>query len=119
MGAVLSLPVIGLEHPIELANRLSHTSGFELIAAVAHAAADPFESVPRPRRLGLVLGDEHEGIAPEWLALCHRAVTIPMRPGASSLNVAVAAGILIHHFSKRRSAEGAGSDKASGGSGTG
>lgn len=100
MGAALRLPVLVMPEPIEAASRLCRSSGFELIAAVADPAAEPFEGVARPRRIGLVLGDEHEGISPDWLSLCRRAVTIPMRPGASSLNVAVAAGILIHHFSK-------------------
>jgi tRNA G18 (ribose-2'-O)-methylase SpoU len=100
MGAALRVPVIVSARPIEAASRLAASAGFELIAAVADPAAEPFERVPRPRRVGLVLGDEHEGVDPEWLALCQRAVTIPMRTGASSLNVAVAAGILIYHFSR-------------------
>jgi TrmH family RNA methyltransferase len=77
------------------------SADFELIAADAADDAEPFEEVQRPPRLGLVLGDEHEGVDPEWLPLCRRAVTIPMRPGANSLNVAVAAGILIYHFARR------------------
>ncbi len=100
MGAALRLPVIALERPLEAADRLGGPAGLELIAAVADPAAEPFEQVPRPRRVGLVLGDEHEGIGPDWLARCHRAVTIPMRSGANSLNVAVAAGILIYHFAR-------------------
>jgi tRNA G18 (ribose-2'-O)-methylase SpoU len=100
MGAVLRLPVLVADDLMDVARRLARTWGVELIAAVAGPAARPFESVARPRRLGLVLGDEHEGIGPDWLALCDRAVTVPMRDGASSLNVAVAAGILIYHWSK-------------------
>jgi tRNA G18 (ribose-2'-O)-methylase SpoU len=100
MGAALRLPVVVSDRLIETAGRLGGSAGFELIAAVAAPSAEAFERVPRPGRFGLVLGDEHEGIDPEWLALCHRAVTIPMRSGASSLNVAVAAGILIYYFSK-------------------
>jgi tRNA G18 (ribose-2'-O)-methylase SpoU len=100
MGGTLRLPVIVSGRPIESARSLVESGSFELMAAVSDTDAEPFEEVPRPRRLGLVLGDEHEGVDPEWLPLCRRAVTIPMRPGASSLNVAVAAGILIHHFAK-------------------
>jgi tRNA G18 (ribose-2'-O)-methylase SpoU len=99
MGATLRLPVLVSGQLIETAGHLALLSGFELIAAVADPVAETFASVERPRRIGLVLGDEHQGINPEWLALCRRAVTIRMRPGASSLNVAVAAGILIYHFS--------------------
>lgn len=100
MGAALRLPVIVAERPIEAARHLVESSGFELFAAIADPGAEPFGRVPRPRRLGLVFGDEHEGVNPDWLTICRRAVMIPMRPGASSLNVAVAAGILIYHFSE-------------------
>ncbi len=100
MGAALRLPVIVEDRLIDAAARLASSAGVELIAAVADPDAQSFERVARPRRLGLVLGDEHEGVGPDWLALCRRAVTIPMRPGASSLNVAVAAGILIYHFTR-------------------
>jgi tRNA G18 (ribose-2'-O)-methylase SpoU len=100
MGGALRLPVIISSRPIESARSLVGPGGFELMAAVADPDAEPFEEVPRPPRLALVLGDEHEGVDPEWLPLCRRSVTIPMRPGASSLNVAVAAGILIYHFAQ-------------------
>ncbi len=100
MGAVLRLPVSVQDCLIDVADRLAGTGGVELFAAVADPVAESFEDVARPRRLGLVLGDEHQGIDPEWLDRCARAVTIPMRPGASSLNVAVAAGILIHHWTR-------------------
>jgi TrmH family RNA methyltransferase len=45
-----------------------------------------------------LLGSEGHGLDDEWLALCDRRITIPMRPGAESLNVAVAAGIVLHHL---------------------
>jgi tRNA G18 (ribose-2'-O)-methylase SpoU len=100
MGTALRLPVIVENRLEQAASRLADAHGFELMAAVAHPEAQCFDAAPGPRRLALVLGDEHEGIDADWLARCHRAVTIPMRPGASSLNVAVAAGILIHHYSR-------------------
>lgn len=100
MGTALRLPVIVADRLENVASRLAEAHGFELVAAVADPAAESFDAAPRPRRLALVLGDEHEGIDTDWLSRCHRAVTIPMRTGASSLNVAVAAGILIHHYSR-------------------
>jgi tRNA G18 (ribose-2'-O)-methylase SpoU len=100
MGAVLSLPVLVSERLTETADDLDRKHNVEFFGAVADPEAEPFESVARPRRLGLVLGDEHEGIDPAWLAKCRKRITIPMRAGASSLNVAVAAGILIHHLTR-------------------
>ena len=101
MGAALRLPIVVEDRLTDTARRLGQAADVELFAAVADAGAEPFRGVARPRRLGLVLGDEHEGIDPEWLDFCRRSVTIPMRAGASSLNVAVAAGILIYHFCDR------------------
>ena len=63
-----------------------------VIGAVADPAAEPYDREARPDRVGLVLGEEDEGIEPDWLDRCRKTVTIPMRPGAGSLNVAVAAG---------------------------
>jgi len=71
-----------------------------LLGAVADPAAEPFDAVRRPDRLALVLGEEDQGIEPAWLEKCARKVTIPMRPGAGSLNVAVAAGILLHAWTR-------------------
>jgi tRNA G18 (ribose-2'-O)-methylase SpoU len=101
MGAVLSLPVLVSERLTETADDLARKHNVELFGAVADPEAEPFETVARPRRLALVLGDEHEGIDPAWLGKCRKRITIPMRAGASSLNVAVAAGILIHHLTRK------------------
>lgn len=49
-----------------------------------------------PETLAIVLGNEGAGVRDEWLARADRLVAIPIRPDAESLNVAVAAGILLH-----------------------
>jgi tRNA G18 (ribose-2'-O)-methylase SpoU len=97
MGAVLRLPVLVLDDLESVAGKLGSDHGFELLAAVADANAPAYDAVPRRHRAALLLGDEHHGLDPYWLN-GSRAVTIPMREGASSLNVSVAAGILIHHL---------------------
>ncbi len=48
--------------------------------------------------VALVLGNEGAGIDSALLAAAARRVSIPIRPDAESLNVAVAAGILLHHL---------------------
>jgi tRNA G18 (ribose-2'-O)-methylase SpoU len=100
MGSILRVPTIVSERLGEVADILARNDHLVLLAAVADPAAEPFDLVARPDRLGLVLGDEDQGIEPEWLERCRRKVTIPMRPGAGSLNVAVAAGILIHALTR-------------------
>jgi tRNA G18 (ribose-2'-O)-methylase SpoU len=98
MGSALRVPVILSDDLETLIDGLKSEHGVEVWAAVADRDAVPFESVERPKRLALVLGDENDGVDPAWVARSHRAITIPMRPGASSLNVSVAAGILLHHL---------------------
>ncbi|MGC8643455.1 MAG: TrmH family RNA methyltransferase [Isosphaeraceae bacterium] len=101
MGSVLRLPVIVVERIEDEVPVLLRRLGFELWAAVADPSAPSFEEVSRPERLALLLGDEDRGVAPGWLHQSRRLVTIPMRPGASSLNVSVAAGILLFHLTRQ------------------
>jgi tRNA G18 (ribose-2'-O)-methylase SpoU len=100
MGSSLRLPVIVSERLCAIADDLVRRDRVVLLGAVADPAAKPFNAIRRPDRLGLVLGDEDEGIDAKWLGRCAHKVTIPMRPGAGSLNVAVAAGILLHTFTR-------------------
>ena len=52
---------------------------------------------PRPRApVALVGGTEGAGVSPAIAAAARRRLGIPLAPGAESLNVAVAAGILLH-----------------------
>jgi tRNA G18 (ribose-2'-O)-methylase SpoU len=100
MGSSLRVPVIVSERLSEIFDDLVRHHRVGLWGAVADPAAEPFEAIRRPDRLGLVLGDEDQGIEARWLGKCAHKVTIPMRPGAGSLNVAVAAGILLHAFTR-------------------
>ncbi len=67
-------------------------------ATVWAAAAEgtPLARVPRAERLVLIVGNEGAGIRPAVDALASVRVAIPLARGAESLNVAVAAGIILH-----------------------
>lgn len=98
MGTALRLPILSgtaLDRDVET---LRSEHRFELWATVLDSAAEPLSALARPERLALLLGNENVGLEPEWVARCQRRVTIPMRPGAESLNVAVAAGILLYEL---------------------
>ena len=98
MGAVLRMPlVLSRDLPGDL-QRLAGEGQVELFASVLDPAAEELSAVKRNRRVGLLLGSEGHGLSPELISLCQRRVTIPMQPGIDSLNVAVAAGILLYHF---------------------
>jgi TrmH family RNA methyltransferase len=74
-------------------------------------AADgvPLEDVVRRHREGaprgpiaVIVGNEGAGIRPALNALAAQRVAIPLAPGAESLNVAVAAGILLYEVLRGR-----------------
>lgn len=106
MGAALRVPFArAADGPAALAALAS--TGFTNIALATGAGATPLaRSGAAPRRLALWLGSEGNGLSGAVLAGAERRVAIPMAPGADSLNVATACGIVLHHF--RSIAAGAG-----------
>lgn len=51
-----------------------------------------------PGKVALLLGNEIDGIYPEYRDQCDALVEIPMRGGKESFNVSVAAGIAMYHL---------------------
>jgi tRNA G18 (ribose-2'-O)-methylase SpoU len=100
MGTALRLPVLASDDLAQDLDRLGGALGFKLVASLVDPSAESLRDFRRPDRLALLLGSEGDGLEPEWIARCQRKVTIPMRPGAESLNVAVAAGILLYHLTR-------------------
>lgn len=100
MGSALGARWTILDDLGAVMDDLVRSRGFDLAATVVSPDAEPLDRFRVPDRCALVLGRESDGLAPEWLAFCNRRVTIPMRPGVDSLNVSVAAGILLYHFTR-------------------
>lgn len=101
MGAVFQLQLSRSDRLAEDLSGLRDTHGFEFHAAVIDDSATPLTSIMPPERVGLLLGSEANGLSDAWQAMADRLVTIPMDGDSDSLNVAVAAGILMHHYRKR------------------
>lgn len=99
MGNAFHLPIV---QPPDLAATLSDlkAAGFELAATLLDPAAVPLATMSRPRRLALLLGNEADGLEPEWADRCGHKVLIPMALGTDSLNVTVSAGIFLYHFTQ-------------------
>jgi tRNA G18 (ribose-2'-O)-methylase SpoU len=98
MGNALALPIRGCRDLTADLLGLRDEWNFRLAATVARGTAEPLESAPRPERLVLVFGNEAEGLDQRLVDLCHLRITVPMPGAADSLNVAVAAGIILYHF---------------------
>ena len=81
---------------------------FSLIATAPAAATDYQEADFRGPTV-LLLGDERKGLSQELQVLCDDIVRIPMVGGTDSLNVSVAAGVLLYEvFNQRRRVRTAG-----------
>ena len=50
-------------------------------------------------------GFHFEGLSPEQLALCEQVIKLPMRGQATSLNLAVAAGVLLYDMLAKSTAD--------------
>ncbi|MDD4891084.1 MAG: RNA methyltransferase [Phycisphaerae bacterium] len=100
MGAVFNLRLVRSRDLSADLARLRQEFGVELIAAVLDESAEPLAGATRPQRIALLFGNEAQGLPPAIAAACDRRVTIPMKLGTDSLNVAVAAGIFLYHFTQ-------------------
>jgi TrmH RNA methyltransferase len=80
--------------------------GYEVVGAATRGGR-PEVAVRRGRDakpIALALGNEELGLAPEMAAACTRLVTIPGSGNVESLNVSVAAAVLIWELFARRTA---------------
>jgi RNA methyltransferase, TrmH family len=73
---------------------------------IAEGSGEPAERLPRPRAdrspVALVFGNEGAGITPALESAATRRVAIPLAQRVESLNVAVAAGILLYEVTRER-----------------
>ncbi len=106
MGTVFSLPVVRYGDPragesldADL-HWLAHEAQYEVLATVIDPQAPALEPVARRSAThagtAVLLGSEGYGLDAGTLARSTRRVRIPMHHGVDSLNVAVAAGIVLH-----------------------
>ena len=72
-----------------------------LAAAVAHGGT-PLPELDLSEPLALILGSEGGGVSHAALAASHETVTIPMRAPIESLNVAIAASLILYEASRQR-----------------
>lgn len=101
MGAVLELTIAECRDLSVDLQYLRQEYGLRTVATVLHGNAETLEGVMRPARMALLLGSEGHGLEEAWTSSADHRVTIPMQLGTDSLNVAVASGIFLYHFSRR------------------
>jgi tRNA G18 (ribose-2'-O)-methylase SpoU len=100
MGAVFKLPVVELDDLEAGLDHLRKKHNYTLIATVIDSDATPLREadVADGVNRAILLGSEGYGLPAELVKRCDEKVRIPMHADIDSLNVAVAAGIVLHHY---------------------
>lgn len=101
-GALHRLPVCRVSSIMSAVSRLQ-ASGLKIVAA-SEKARDVYTETELRLPLGLVLGAEDEGVSEEVLRRADHIVRIPQVGAIGSLNVSVAAGILIYEIVRQGAA---------------
>ncbi len=100
-GAAKYVPVIGAGNLVQSIKEAQKESYWVYAADLDGSA--PWE-VPLKGRTGLVLGAEGKGVSRLVREVCDRLISIPCAGHIDSLNVSVAAGILLYEVSRQNAA---------------
>lgn len=101
MGNALEVPFRQTNRLMEEVEELRTAKQFQFVATVLDPRAAPLHRSNRSPRLGVMFGNEADGLSSDCIERCDQRVTIPMSGGTDSLNVAIAAGIFLHHYCRQ------------------
>ena len=99
-GALLHLPVCR-ESSVFEAVRFLKNSGFRIIAASEKAVVN-YTNIDYTVPVAIVMGAEDTGVSKEVLRLCDDMVALPQMGVIGSLNVSVAAGVMMYEVVRQR-----------------
>lgn len=94
MGALFHRPAF----PVTWESLAEFLRARDVILWGADTAGDALGGVAPPDRLAIAVGNEGSGLSPALRDAVARFISIPIAAPSESLNVAVAAGILLYHF---------------------
>ena len=99
VGAVFSLPCASA--PTEDVLAWLRERAIPIVATTP-GAATPYWELPYAAALAVALGGERHGLPPVWLEAAADRVAVPARGPVDSLNVAVAAGVVLCEAARAR-----------------
>ena len=99
-GSVFRLPVFPGQDPGALFERLRAT-GVTIVATDRHSASKLVQADLRGS-LALLVGNEASGLAEEIAGQASLRLSIPIRPGTDSVNVAAATAIFLYETARQR-----------------
>ncbi len=95
MGGAFSIPIVAMdegESPFALLKR----HGFTIYGASTGGASIPLHAAGPSEKRAAVFGNEAEGLPEGIASRCDMIIHVPMHHNTDSLNVAVAAGIVLY-----------------------
>lgn len=99
-GALNYIPVCR-EHNLVGAVKFLRDSGYKIVGTSDKNSSN-YTKCDYTQPVALVLGSEDTGISPEVMKLCDNRVVIPEFGQINSLNVSVAAGVMIYEVVRQR-----------------
>ena len=99
-GALLHLPVCR-EESLTRTLRYLKDSGLTILAA-SEKGNRRYDQVDLDRPVAVVMGSEEKGISSAILKMADQRISIPMRGKVGSLNVSVAAGVILFEVVRQR-----------------
>lgn len=94
-GSLFHLPFYEADLKEEVA--LLQQKGYEIWATALEDAMYYYDAEV-PEKVALILGNEGAGVEPELIGQANKRISIPIYGKAESLNVSIAAGILMYHL---------------------
>lgn len=99
-GALLNIPICR-ENNLKNSIEFIKSCGLKVVGA-SEKGKKMFTEISYKEPLAIVMGSEEDGISPENLRLCEELVQIPILGKIQSLNVSVAAGVMMYEVVKQR-----------------
>lgn len=99
-GGLFYVPVCR-EHDLVSAIRMLKDSGVKIVGATEKGAVN-YAEIDYTVPVAIVMGSEDVGISPEVLRLCDELAAIPILGSIGSLNVSVAAGVMMYEVVRQR-----------------
>ena len=98
MGGLFHLPLVRATH--EPLGRWARTNKVRLVG-LSPEADRLWTELPSFAAVALAIGEERQGLSARLRALCDTTVRLPMTGRADSLNVGVAAGVMMYELVRR------------------
>jgi 23S rRNA (uridine2479-2'-O)-methyltransferase len=109
-GSIFALPVVRLDSPVAVARWVAdtrHANGECVVVGADEKGAVEVSRHDFGPATVVLLGNEARGLAQTYKQMCDALIRIPMSGSASSLNVSVAASIILYEASRQRRAASA------------